>query len=330
MRVPEKQDTDGGRGRDPTAVEADDVDVLLETEVTPDQIDHLGHMNVSYYLAHARTGADHLLDSIGLVATDDLAVVHRDTYARHHHEQFVGSPLAVRGGVLDAAGDRVRIYEELVNTATGAIAATFVLTFVATDPATREDRPIATDVLDAAAARTVELPEHGRPRSLDLDDDQTAGAPSLATLRELDLAQREVRTIEPSLGDDDGYVKTMRLADLAWGGVALPRREFQPLNELADGGQMGFATMETRATWTRPARVGDRVQSFGAEIDIQAKTMITRHWIVDVDREDLVGTFTVVSLAFHTGERRAVAIPEDIRRRMARRLHPELAGGDPA
>ena len=33
------------------------VDVLYKTEVTPDQIDHLGHMNVRYYGAHARTGA---------------------------------------------------------------------------------------------------------------------------------------------------------------------------------------------------------------------------------------------------------------------------------
>src|SRR5262249_39810262 len=113
------------------------VDVLHTTEVTPDQIDHLGHMNVRYYATNARAGAERLLATLGLVRARERTVVQRDTSVRHHREQLVGSRLAVRGGVLDASPDRIRLYEELANIETGDIAATFVLTFEAAAAATR-------------------------------------------------------------------------------------------------------------------------------------------------------------------------------------------------
>ena len=82
------------------------MDVLHNTEVTPDQIDHLGHMNVRFYGAHARTGADRLLASFGLMSDEGPRAVGRDIYVRHHREQLVGAPLEVRGGVLDASERR--------------------------------------------------------------------------------------------------------------------------------------------------------------------------------------------------------------------------------
>ena len=298
--------------------------VLLETEVTPDQIDHLGHMNVMFYGAHARAGAANLLGSLGLAPSADLAVVQRDTYVRHHHEQLVGAPLEVRGGVLDVGPDRLRVYEELASTDTGAIAATFVLGFEAVDPATRERRPIGDAALDAAARATVPLPEHGRSRSIAIDDDPTVGAPPLALLQERRLAERLPRTIAESACDADGFVAPTAVAELVWGGEPVPDHVFRPMESLADGGQMGFATMETRAAWARGARAGDRIQSFGAELDIRDKTMLSRHWVYDLDRETLVAVFSVVSLAFDISRRRAVTIPGDVRRRMETRLHLDL------
>jgi acyl-CoA thioesterase FadM len=300
------------------------MDVLYATEVTADQIDHLGHMNVRFYGAHARQGAERLLASLGLAADDGHILVQRDSYVRHHREQLVGSPLEVRGGVLDATPDRIRLYEELVNPQTNDIAATFVLAFEVADRPTREHRAIDDAVVERAASSPVSLPEHGRPRTLTVDDDPSRDAPSLELLRDLDLALRQVRAIDASECDDDGFVLALGVPVLVWGGEPMPNRQFRPLEELADGAQMGFATMETRATWARLPRVGDRIQSFGAELDVQAKTMYGRHWLFDVDRADLLGVFSVVNVAFDTTARRAIVIPDAVRRRVTERLHPEL------
>ena len=257
-------------------------------------------------------------------------VVEPDIYVRHHREQLVGSPLAVHGGVLDASSDRIRLYEELVNADTQDVAATFVLSFELADRADRARLPIGPAMLDAARATTVTVPEYGQPRSISLDENPIERPPSLDVLRDRGLAMRQVRVIGEAETDEDGFTTATGIPELVWGGIPVPGREFQPLEPLADGGQMGFATMETRATWARPARIGDRLQSFGAEVDIQTKTMLGRHWLFDVDRGDLVAVFSLVNLAFDLTSRRAIEFPDDVRRRIGRRHHPDLVALDPA
>lgn len=310
------------------------MNVLYETEVTPDQIDHLGHMNVRFYGMHARAGADALLATLGV---DDGAVAVEgapsgctsllvDTYVRHHREQLVGAPLEVRGGVLDVSDRTVRLYEELANTATGELAATFVLRFELADRATRTHVPFPAAVIATATEASIEIPEHGRSRSVSIDEDVVASAPSFAEAQRRDLPHRLVRTITADECDADGFVSPLLLPELIWGGLPVPGREFRPLEPLPGGGQMGFATMETRASWVRSPRAGDRVQSCSAMVAIAAKTMVTRNWLYDVDRGDVVGVFSVVNVAFDTGSRRAIAIPDAIRERFERRSHPDLGG----
>jgi len=301
------------------------VDVLHKTEVVPSQIDHLGHMNVRFYGEHARTGADRVLDSLGLEPDDRRTVIQRDTYTRHHNEQLVGASLEVRGGVLDASSKRIRLYEELVNSDRGDIAATFVLTFELGERATREPGIIDDAIVERARASIVAIPEHGMPRSISVDEDLVETGPTLEALQQHDLAMRQVRTVQTSDCDADGFVQPLAVPELVWGGQPIDGREFRPLETLADGGQMGFATMETRASWVRFARAGDHVQSFAAQIAVYDKAMLSRHWLADVDRGDLVAVFSVVSLAFDITNRRAISLPNEVRQRFESRLHPELA-----
>lgn len=301
------------------------MDVLLITEVDPDQIDHLGHMNVMYYGTHARSGAERLLASVGLAPNEGRAVFQRDTYVRHHREQLEGAALEVRGAFLAASGDRVDLYEELVNAQNGDVAATFALSFELTDRLTRDRVSIDEGIVDAARAALTTLPEHGRPRSLSLDEDPIERAPTLDVVRENDLALRHVRMIDAAECDENGFVPATALPPLVWGGDSVAGREFRPLEPLAGGSQMGFATMETRATWARAARAGDQVQSYGAGVDIKEKTMVSRHWLFDVEQGDLLAVLSVVNLAFDLSTRRSTVIPDEVRERMASRLHPELA-----
>jgi len=296
--------------------------VLHKTEVTADQIDHLGHMNVRYYGEHARLAAVRLLASLGLEPGRARAAVQRDTYTRHHREQLVGAPLEVRGGVLDATTDRIRLYEELVNADTDEVAAAFVLTFVV--PPGEGPSPLTDEVVDAARSAAVAIPDHGRPRSISLDDDPGAIAPAPSVLVARNLAMRLPRTITSADAEGRATVAPNALAELVWGGEPAPGREFRPLEPTSDGSQIGFAILETRATWVRDAAVGDRIQSFGAELDIASKTMLSRNWLVDLARDEVIGVFTVVNIAFDVGARRAIVIPDEVRARLGRRLHADL------
>ncbi len=302
------------------------MELLHSTEVTPDQIDHLGHMNVRFYGMHAATGARVLAASLGLLDDGDRALVHRDHYVRHHHEQLVGAPLEVHGGVVDVDAGRVRLYEELRNVDTGDVAAAFVVGLEVVDRATRAAVAIPGGVARAAASRLVAIGEHGTPRSIRLDEDVHASAPALAELQRRGLAMREVRAITEAEADGDGYVEAVRLPDLVWGGIPTEGAAFEPFHEGPDGIRIGWATMEMRFTWGQMPRVGDRVQSFGAEVSLAAKTMVSRHWVLDVDDGTVAGTFTIVSLAFDVAARRAVEIPDHVRARLTENLHEDLGG----
>ena len=151
--------------------------------VTPDQIDHLGHMNVRYYAANARAATRSVLDGLGIgnaEAGDRAPTEIIDEYTRHHREQLVDSELEVRSGCLNVETDSIRIYHELANATTGELAATFV-------HRVRSDTPID-------RVEIVELPAHGAPRSLDIS--ASPALPSIETVRRLDLAIRAPRQID--------------------------------------------------------------------------------------------------------------------------------------
>ncbi len=298
---------------------------LHTSTVTREQIDHLGHMNVRFYAALAETGARSLAARLGLAGEGDPTIWVPDIHVRHHHEQLVDAPLEVWGGVVDARAERLRLYEELANVDSGQLAATFVIALSAASGPDRRPAPFSSEGLARAMEHVVEVPEHGRARSVSFDGDPAERAPSLDDLRARGLAQRQERVLEPFECDDDGWYRSDLLGELIWGGAAVEGRSFQPFHTTPDGRTMGWATMETRATWARLPRAGDRVQSFGAEVGLAAKTMHSRHWVYEVDRSELVCVFSIVGVAFDLESRRSMVIPDQLREALGQRLHPDLA-----
>ncbi len=218
----------------------------------------------------------------------------------------------------------MRIYHELVNEDTGDLAATFVHRVVAR---TDEGRPVEVPdaVVQRAVAATIELPERGATRSLSLDADPTADPPGLDEVTGRDLAMRKVRTIGADECGPDGLYLVDNAPALLWAGESIDERDAVWLRDGPDGEKMGWASMETRMGVLRMPRVGDRIQSFGATVDLRDKTSHAMLWAFDVDRRDLLAVFEVVSLAFDTVARRAMTIPDEVRAEELDRFHPDLA-----
>jgi acyl-CoA thioesterase FadM len=300
------------------------MDQLRTSTVTQDQIDHLGHMNVHYYAVLARAGAGELVDRLAAGDGRGPRTWVRDVYVRHHREQLLGARLVVRGGVLDASSTGIRAFEELANLDTGDVAATFVLGI---DPVDEQRLPASfpSVLVDRARAQTVAVPGYGQSRSISFEDDPAQDAPSLEVLVDRGLAQREPRVVQDDECDDGGWYLAEQMLPLVWGGVPLEGHEFQPFHEAEDGTTLGWATMETRSTWSRLPRAGDRVQSFGAEVDLGAKTMTSRHWVYDLERAELVCALSIVNLCFDVTARRSSEIPEVLRHSFLRRIQPDLA-----
>ncbi len=300
---------------------------LHEATVGPDEIDHLGHMNVRFYAEKALYASRVLAERIGLPAAGGPgagAVFElRESFTRHYREQMKGAHLVVRGGVLDVRSDGVRFYHELLNPAREERAATFVHEMGLCDSVSRAPRPLPESVAIEASRCLVDWPEHGRPRTIDLDREPRQLG--LEEARKRGIAMREVRVLGADECTEDGFFPAVRYAELVWGGTPVPARdEWTPLQKLPDGTPFGWAILENRGILRRLPRAGDCVQSFGVEVSVGRKTSYRHSWVFDVDRGDVLCMNSTVDIAFDIERRRSIEIPETSRTRLTARCQPDL------
>ncbi|HEY2710021.1 MAG TPA: thioesterase family protein [Caulobacteraceae bacterium] len=315
--------------------------LLHESEIKPTEIDHLGHMNVRFYMDRAQRANKALMASFGLdknaLASGGARLVQKDSYIRYHREQFQGSTLEVRGGVLQADASRLQLYFELVNDAKAQVAATFIMSVSLVDRATRADLPVPEAALAAAADERVTMPEHGRPRTIDL------GAPRLDIVYEElaerlsdehsdPMSRRMQRTIKASECDEFGFLAESR--DMMFGGFRMPRpeamreaeRSFGPMTFVSDDGhRFGWASLETRNVQVEQPRAGDTICSIGAEIGLHSKVRHSRRWMFNTTTGRLVSLNDNVSVGLDLDARRTIEIPPKLRTVLESRHFPEFA-----
>lgn len=275
--------------------------VTHTSQVTEDQIDQLGHMNVRFYGVNAAAGTRSMLDQLGVPETAPLV----DLHTRHHNEQLLGSELEVRSGLVDV-GRGLAIYHELRNADSEDLAATFI------------------QVLDSPRleAPTTTIPEHGRPRTLDLTTDPIGSAPPLAEIQQPELELRAPRVLEQP-------VTAATASSLFWGELPSEAEQRDWIQRGPNGERMAWATMESRLTINRLPPVGARVQSFGATTAIERKTTRSTRWVYDLEQGDVLVTFDLVNLAFDLDQRRSMLVPDDYLVRERRQFRPEFIPSSP-
>lgn len=302
------------------------LEVTHRSSVTDDQIDHLGHMNVRYYGVNAHAATRAVLGSLpGWPAGPHL--VH-DAYTRHRREQLLGTPLSVRSGFLAAEPDGLRIHHELVPTDAEGLAATFVHSVCPTDDHGQR-LPVPAAALDAARSAMVEPLPYAAPRTINLDLDPLAAAPTLAVVQERRLEVRKPRRITADECDKHGNFRPDSTMMLLWAGELPEHVEgWGPdLFEGPDGELMGWAVMETRVQLRRVPRAGTRIQSFGATIAIHERATHRMNWCFDLDAGEVMCAFESVDVAFDTVARATMVIPDNFRKRYEASLHADLAPG---
>ncbi len=311
--------------------------LLHQSTVAADEIDGLGHLNVRFYLSRAQAANRALLAMLGLdgeaVETLSARLVPADSYTRYHREQFEGAELSVRGGVLEAHGDAVRAYFELLNEAKGEVAATFIIKTALADRATRRPLPLPARLLAEAPDALVTLPERGRPRTADLglprtdlSFDDVAGR--LGEEGPDPFSRQLERTIEPEACDEYGFLSDSE--DFMFGALRQQRpgegeRWGPPTFKTDEGHRFGWASLETRNLRLSQPRAGETIRSVGGEIGLHDKVRHSRRWIFNVTSGAVVSMNDNIALALDLDARRPIAIPLSVRGDLEKRFVPELA-----
>ncbi len=128
--------------------------------VYPWHCDHMGHMNVMWYVGKFDEATWHLFSQIGLTPSffrengRGMAAVRQSiAYKRELH---AGDVVTIRSGILELKEKAIRFFHEMRNEATGEVSAITVLTGVHLDTGVRKSCAFPAHVLDRGRAMIVD------------------------------------------------------------------------------------------------------------------------------------------------------------------------------
>lgn len=299
---------------------------LLHNRVLAEEIDELGHFSVPFYEARAMIASRRLITDLGCdleaLAVQGMQLTLVDAYLRNFREQFEGAPIKVCGGVLDVSATRLRIYQELLNAEQLELSAAFVYEFELRSTGIGAAIEFPTSFLERATSARVNWPEHGQPRSIELD--REPHALTLADAQNLGLAVTGPRVVEPDECDDDGLFLRDHFTSLPYSGFDDDDQSLEWVFDTDDGRRLGLADLESRNVLYDLPRVREQIQVFSCNVQLGEKVLQRAHWVFNLTTEKLASIAMTVSIPLDLAARKSAPFPPELRAKLEAQYHPEL------
>ncbi len=289
------------------------------------ECDVMGHMNVRHYVSRTLEAIAWLGLELGLgpayVREHAAGLVPTGQHIRFLRELPAGAPFSTWGGVVAMHGQRLRLFQEIRNTAADLVAATVVTDAALVDLRTGDARALPLDLGTAAERLVTEVPDYAAPKGLRFDP---PGEPrTLAGARDLGLAQTQKGAVSAAECNEHGLMLADGIIARVWDGVPnSPARAAR--REAGSSGGLGSAALEYRLVYHRPVRAGDLLTVHSGLKYVGGKTVTWTHWLFDGETGAAVAAAEVVGVSFDLSTRKAVAMDEGTRRALEGLVVPSL------
>jgi len=124
--------------------------VTYRGTVYPWHCDHMGHMNVMWYVGKFDEATWQLLASVGLTSArlrkEQIGMVAVEQHIEYKREVLAGDLLTIRSSVQEVRDKSLLFVHEMTNQETQELAARTTLTGVCIDMTTRRARPLPADI----------------------------------------------------------------------------------------------------------------------------------------------------------------------------------------
>jgi acyl-CoA thioester hydrolase len=124
--------------------------------VYPWHCDHMGHMNVMWYVGKFDEATWHVLAKIGATQSrmqqEGFGLAAVEQHIEYKRELHAGDLITIRSSVLEAKEKSIRFAHEMTNDETGEIAATMAVVAVCIDATARKARPLPGDIREQIAS----------------------------------------------------------------------------------------------------------------------------------------------------------------------------------
>ncbi|MGA0606200.1 thioesterase family protein [Phenylobacterium sp. VNQ135] len=274
------------------------------------ECDHMGHMNVGFYVAKASEALAGLAAELGMpraFAPDAGAtLIVKDQHIRFLKEARPGAALHMTGGVIEVGEDDARL-AFLLHHADGALAASFQ-TLVS--HATADDGrpfPWPDRVRPRLEALRMDVPEAAAPRSIGLDPVESQA--SLARADELGVKRTALGAIRPVDCDAFGRMRTELLMARISDGIPHFFEGKRP--GAGDDRKIGGAALEYRLIHLDWPRAGDRVELRSGSAGGDARFRRLVHWLVDPTSGRAWGAAEAIAVSFDLETRKIITLSDE-------------------
>ena len=124
--------------------------------VYPWHCDHMGHMNVMWYVGKFDEATWQLLAAVGATPSrlreEGFGLVAVEQHIQYKREMRSGDLLTIRSSILEGKEKSLRFSHEMTNDETGTVAAIMIVVGVCIDSAARKARALPPDILERIAS----------------------------------------------------------------------------------------------------------------------------------------------------------------------------------
>lgn len=291
------------------------------------ECDHMGHMNVRFYVARAMEGLVGFAAEIGLTssfsrrAASTLLV--RDQHIRFMREARPPAALHMTAGVIEVSETEARVLQLLFHSTTGELSASFqtVVAHVTVD----EGRPFPWSARSRQGLERlkVETPSVALPRSLNLAGPVSGG--SIAAAESLHLLPIAAGSVGVQDCDVFGRMRPEVLVGRISDGVPALRTHLDGNAPIAVADKrVGGAVLEYRIVYLSWPESGGRlvIRSGLAAVDDRTQRFV--HWILDPVTGRPWGVAAAVAADLDLDDRKIVPFSRERRARLESQLIPGL------
>ena len=291
------------------------------------ECDHMGHMNVRFYVSRAMEGLVGVADAMGLYGAfrthAGATLLLKDQHIRFMREARPGAPLHMVAGVLDIGECEARVLQLLIHSGKGELAAS--IQSVVSHATAREERPFAWSpaARSRAHALTITVPERAAPRSLSVS--AVPGRASLVEADRLGLALLSSGAFGAQDCDVFGRMRPEMFIGRVSDGVPIMASAFRGNDPAAPRpGNTGGAVIEYRLVHRAWPRAGDRFEVRSGLADVDARVQRVVHWMLDPVSGEAWGTAEAIAVALDLDARKMIANSEEDQARMRTKVTPGL------
>jgi len=128
--------------------------------VYPWHCDHMGHMNVMWYVGKFDEATWHLAGMIGITSAfmkrENRGMVAAEQRIIYKRELLAGALVSIRTGIIEVGEKKMKFFHEMLNEETGEVAAITFLTGIHIDSILRKACPLPAEAIRLAKELVIE------------------------------------------------------------------------------------------------------------------------------------------------------------------------------